>query len=159
MNTHYILVGLFVVVYILCVILLTWNSVLTAVANKTLAPPRDLQAKSFRQDYDCSVVNVGVKSSYNADLNGNWDTAKAYQKNESIYSVEFTGAVITTDQYVNAVSSFKKELKSLGEQALKHDYMWNLVAWTSYRYVDSSSELTFSMHSNAASQTFFLMNN
>lgn len=138
-ENYAVILGLaYVVVYVVILLYLSVTASQTEYNKKFLA----IDALTIGQSV-CQDIPVSVTGTYSGDSNGKWSTNPSFLQNSSIYEIQFTGSLITLEQYKTSFATFHNRLKSLGAISAKRELAWNLVAWSSFHVYDQASKLAF----------------
>ena len=94
-------------------------------------------------DITCEELPLTVTGSFLIDRSGFWSTETGFLGNESIYTLNFIGSEINSDEYLDVMAKFTDELKELGDRASKRDMAWNLIALSCWEVRDDESNMQF----------------
>lgn len=87
----------------------------------------------------CCEVPVAVTGEFMVDTNGRWETFPRFNYNFNNYDVKLTGVSYTNEEYQTLMKKISKEVKAIGARGKNRDYSWNMVAWSSFTALDSTS--------------------
>jgi hypothetical protein len=94
----------------------------------------------------CVDVPIEITNAWQLDAMGNWDTSRSFNQNMSIYTVTFQGAKVTPQVYQTITAAMADQLYLLSVKAASRDFMWSLLAWSSFSLHHRDSRLKFNLN-------------
>jgi len=126
----------------------------TIMGTKSLLANQFLSLKNIKTSAVCKEIPLAITGTFSADLNGVWETdALRFQKNSSIFILDFVGTPVGNDEYADAIAFFATEMEKLGQKASTRSVVWSLLAWTTFHFTHQGSNLVF--YSNADVDSMF----
>ena len=104
-------------------------------------------------DRVCQLVPLFVSQKVQGDMRGTWMTSSKFQPNMSIYTLDMSGTEITNEDYVQIMSTFQEQMKTLSSRSALRDAAWNAMAWSTFSFSDTTAGLRF--YSSAFAPIFF----
>ena len=104
-------------------------------------------------DRVCQLVPLFVSGNVQGDMRGYWMTNSKFRSNMSIYTLDMSGTEITNEDYVQIMSTFQEQMKTLSSRSALRDASWNAMAWSTFSFSDTTAGLTF--YSSAFAPIFF----
>jgi len=103
---------------------------------------------------DCLEVPQTVTGSFVNDANGVWNTNSHFKNSLSQSVVSLLGLTYTTDQWKANMQEIENQVLAIVSKTPFRDFSWNVIAWSSYKAVyTTSGRLEFAF--DASSSTIF----
>lgn len=100
----------------------------STLASRWLSP-----ANASQDGQLCDPVYKTVDGSYLIDRKGNWQSSPNFDDSTAIYHLKFTNAMLSHDDYVEALAKIEKKVRNLGQvTAINQDLSWTLVMYASF---------------------------
>ena len=107
-------------------------------------------------DTICTTVPAVTTGAFQADSWGNWETSPKFGYNSSIYVLEFQGSKIDEQGYSALMARYTARLKALGAKAAVRNTAWSLIAWSTFKFSDPTTNSNF--YSTASADVLFNAN-
>lgn len=98
---------------------------------------------------ECAEVPQQLNSAFAADVDGNWQTSSLFQYNRSLFSLQFGGRGVNSEQYRAAMQGFTRRMREYGEKGAVRNALWSLMTWASFSLEDPVTKLQFSSNVDA----------
>ena len=103
---------------------------------------------------DCLEVPQTVTGSFINDANGIWNTNSRFKFSLSQSMVTLLGLTYTTEQWKQNMQEIENQVLAVVSKTPFRDFSWNIIAWSSYKAVyTTSGRLEFAF--DASSSTIF----
>ena len=89
----------------------------------------------------CEKGSLYISGTFQADVNGYWDTDARFQPNSSIYEVTFKESPALRSAYQATIEKFEEKIKALGENARLRDMSYTALTWITFSDYDYDTDM------------------
>ena len=116
--------------------LLLWNSATVAYNQAFLSLDKNIPGGI------CEEVPLPASGTFQASIDGFWETDKSFNFNRSAFVLTLSGAELTNVQFQSGILDFAKRLAVLGEQFKGKNLLLNLLVWATFSFKRGSMLLS-----------------